>query len=460
MSATLTFADEIASARYEQLPAEVVAHVKFCLVDAIACGLGGRRTAEADAHVAMALAMGAEGKHVVFGEARRLGLLQAAQANRVLINALDYDDTAIMTGHMSSVAVPVALALGEARAIDGRALLTALALAYEAVLRLRRAVAPSPAAFRTTFERVDCGVAFCATVVAGRLLQLDGTGFADALGLTGHIKPWHVTMPSMESHGMAAWFKVTQGDIVVPGLQGALLAAEGFPGDRGIFDAGRGYGELVGSDRYDASVLTTPFGEPFQLLDIGFKRQTCCRHSSAFVDALELLLARRPFAPDAVDKIVVRARGWTVANLANAAPAHMIGAQFSLPHALAMTLLRRPPGPGWFADDALSGAEAKALRARVVLVQDDDAEMLYERERRYAGDVELITREGESLREFVPAPKGSRENPFSPDDHFAKLAAMVEGAGLPADRADRIFSMVMMLEGASGISALTKLLVP
>ncbi len=459
--ATAALACWLADTRFDDLSAEVVEHVKWCLLDTVACGLGGRRSAEADALIALARSTGGGASgHTIFGESAGFGLLQAAQANRVLINVLDYDDTVIGTGHMSSVAVAAALALGERCRSDGRALLAALALAYEMPLRLRQAVNPTLAAFRSTFERVDSGVHFCATVAAARLLGLDASGFADALGLTGHLRPWHVTTPPMSTHGMPRWFKVTQGDVVVPGIQAALLAQQGVEGDRAIFDAERGYASNVGSDRWDVGPLLRGRDGEYLLLGIGFKQQPCCRHSSAFADAVAQARAEHALDPERVRRVRALTHLWTHENLATVHPQHMIGAQFSLPHALAMTLLGVAPGPAWYRDEALFGAPARALRERVELVHDQAAQHHYDVEKRYTGTVEIETVDGAVYRVFVPAPRGAAANPFSESDHRDKLFALAADAGLSNARTQRLWDRLRGVERMRDVAELTALLVP
>jgi len=457
--ATASLASWLAGTRFEALPQEVVEHVKWCFIDTVSCGLGGSRTDEATALLELARTTGGSASgFTIFGAGARFGMLQAAQTNRVLINALDFDDTVIGTGHMSSVAVAAALAIGEHLHSDGRDLITALALAYEMPLRLRQAVNPTLTAFRSTFERVDSGVHFCSTVVAGALLGLGAVAFQDALGLTGHLRPWHVTTPPMSEHGMPQWFKVTQGDVVVPGLQAALLAADGFPGDREMFDQQRNYAALVGSDRYDSTLLQRGFEPPFLLMGIGFKAQPCCRHISAFADAVERFRARTGCRADQVRRIRARTHLWTTENLPHTDPQHMIGAQFSMPHGLAMTMLGVPPGPAWYTETALFGAAARELRHRVELVHDEQAQHHYDVERRYAGAVEIETVDGVVHREFVPAPKGAADNAFNESDHRAKLFDLAAAAGLARDRAAHLWDRMRALESLEDLRQLTALL--
>src|SRR5208283_4578833 len=160
---------------------------------------------------------------------------------------------------------------------SGKDIINAYVLGCEAVIRLRDAMSPSIQAFYTTFERVDAGLHLGVTVTAGKLLGLSGDQMADALGLTGLMRPTRVTRPDWASMGMPRWMKVTNGDITIPGIHSAFLAKRGFPGDRGMLDQGRNFGACCGSDQYDASKLTQGLGTEFGILEIGFKFFSACR---------------------------------------------------------------------------------------------------------------------------------------------------------------------------------------
>jgi 2-methylcitrate dehydratase PrpD len=138
----------------------------------------------------------------------------------------------------------------------------------------------------------------------------------------------------------------------------------------------------------------------------------------------------------------------------------MIGAQFSMPHCLAMTALGVPTGMAWFRDEALRDPKVDALRRRVQLVHDERAQKIYDQEKRYAGEVAVATKNGQVLTYFCPAPRGAPGNPFSEEDHRAKLFQMAARADLSAEKAEAIWTMLRKLEAVEDINALTRLLVP
>ncbi|MBI5443941.1 MAG: MmgE/PrpD family protein, partial [Deltaproteobacteria bacterium] len=342
MRETETLAGYIAEADYDDLPAEVVTRAKQSFADTLACGLGGRKTRDADALLDAMTYLGGEGEATVIGDRTRLPFLSAAQVNRVICNALDYDDTHMKAGHLSSALVPVALNVGEKLNASGRDVLNALVLGYEVVSRVRTAVDPSEEVFWTTFERVDSGLNLGVTAVAGKLFGLDAGQMADALGLAGHVRSWRITFPNRAQRGMPPWMKITGGDTLVPGVHSVLLAKRGVPGDRGLLDDGRGYHVSVGSDRYDATALVADLGRRYETLRLGYKLYSSCRHTSTSADAVSELVAEHGIGPRDVEQVVVRVQKHVSTHFGIYEPSNMIQAQFSLPYVVSMVLLGIP----------------------------------------------------------------------------------------------------------------------
>ncbi|MFC1860896.1 MmgE/PrpD family protein [Chloroflexota bacterium] len=169
MGETEILADYVAGTRYEDLPVEVVNRTKEIIADNIACGLGGRKTREGDILVDIMKDIGGKSEATVYGDTTKLSFTQAAQVNRVLCNMLDYDDTIIenMTGHLSTVLVPVALAIGEHVNASGKDIINALVPAYDVIFRLREAVNPSVEVFENGFrEKIGSGIGLGVTVIA------------------------------------------------------------------------------------------------------------------------------------------------------------------------------------------------------------------------------------------------------------------------------------------------------
>ncbi|HEU5321460.1 MAG TPA: MmgE/PrpD family protein, partial [Methylomirabilota bacterium] len=145
-------ADEIArfvvGTRFEHFPPPVVATAKAVVLDTVGCCLGGVHTDLGRTVVGLCRGAG-EGDATIVGVAGTASAAEAAFANAVLSNVIDYNDTTLdPVGHLSSEVVPAALAMAEVTGASGRDLLAAVVLGYEVAIRLGRAVAYSPALMR------------------------------------------------------------------------------------------------------------------------------------------------------------------------------------------------------------------------------------------------------------------------------------------------------------------------
>jgi 2-methylcitrate dehydratase PrpD len=459
-------ADYVARAKFEDLPAEVVAHAKKIVMDNISCGLGGRKTLEGDVLVDIVKEMGGKPQATIIGDAIRVSCEQAAQVNRVITNILDYDDDCLNPniGHMSSVLVPVALAIGEYTNAAGKDIITALVLGYEVIIRLREAVDPTEEVFLKTFEKIDfSGLAFGATTVAGKLLGLNAEQIANAYGLTGYVRIKRVRDHNPnEKDGMARWMKVTGGDATIPSIHATFLAQRGFVGDRTIFDQGRGYEVTVGSDRYDATKVTADLGKRYGTLRICFKYYAACRLISSTLEAADIIVSENGIKAEDVEQVVVRVQKMMIENMSMYEPKYMIQAQFRVPYLVTMILMGEPTGPNWFTEDMFKNPRVRKFQHKVRLEEDPEATKVGwgPKNVKWTSTVEITTKDGRHFTKHVEYPKGEQENPFTRQDHIDKLRNMATWSGMKPSQIEKLIQTLDRLEELGSISELTRLLVP
>ena len=467
MGETEILASYVASAKYEDLPAEVVAHVKKIVMDCIACGLGGRKTLEGDILIDIVKEMGGKPQATIMGDPTRVSCEQAAQVNRVITNMLDYDDDIVTpnTGHISSVLVPVALAIGEYTNASGKDIIAALVPGYELIIRLRQAVNPTEEVFLKSFEKIDySGLAYGATAVAGKLLGLNAGQMADAIGLTGYVRIKRVPdhNPDWSKDGMARWMKVTGGDATIPSMHAAFLAKRGFPGDRTILNQGRGYEVTVGSDRYDASKAIVDLGKRYDVLRICFKFYSSCRLTSATLEATEAIASENSIKADDVKQVVVRAQQNVSRNMSLYEPKYMIQAQFCVPYLVTMVLMGVPTGPRWFTEEMLNSPKVREFQHKVKVEEDPEATKVGWGPMNviWNSTVEITTNNGKRFNKHVEFPRGEPENPFSRQDHINKLTNMASWVGMKEKQINELIKTIDRLDELKTISELTRLLVP
>jgi 2-methylcitrate dehydratase PrpD len=460
MGETEVLADYVARARYEDLPANVVDHAKKAIGDTIACGLGGHKSLEGDILIDIMKDMGSKQEATVIGDKTKLSFMQAAQVNRVITNILDYDDDLIKVGHMSTVLVPVAFAIGERVNASAKDIINALVCGYEVVIRIKDAVYPSEEVYWKTFERIDSGIHFGVTVVAGKLLGLNGKQMANAFGLTGHVRAWRITRPDWAKKGMPRWMKITGGDITIPGIHAVLLAQRGFPGDCGILDQGRGYEISVGSDRYDATKLILNLGKDYGMLNIGFKFYSSCRWTSSTLDAVAAIMSEEGIKAENVEQVIVRVQKLVADNFAIYEPEYMIQAQFSIPYVVTLVLMGEPTGPNWYTEKMLKNPRMREFQHKIKIEEDPVATKNIYVEHKVPSTVEITTKNAKCFSKHVEYPKGEPENPFTPQDHIDKITNMATYCGMKQSQIDELIKTLNRLEKLGNISELTRLLEP
>src|SRR6185369_13315262 len=244
MTLARRLAEFAASLDFADLPPSVVASVRLRTLDILGIALAASRGESAPSILAALDGWGAGGDGTVIGSKRTAATPLAILANGALAHSLDFDDThATSITHASAVVVPVALALGEAGGLDGRAVITAAVAGYESMARLGMAASGVFHA-RGWHATAVCGP-FAAALTAGRLEGLDAARLTAALGIAGSF-----ASGVLEYLEDGSWVKrVHPGWAGHSGAVASALARGGFTGPATILDGRFGfYRTFVGAE--------------------------------------------------------------------------------------------------------------------------------------------------------------------------------------------------------------------
>jgi 2-methylcitrate dehydratase PrpD len=453
---TAVLARYTVDATLETVPAPVVRKIKELILDHLGCALGGSRTplARAAAEVGGAAA----GPAAIIGTARRASLGTAAFANAMAANALDYDDTG-PTGHPGATIIPAALALAEAQGARGDAFVSAVLTGYEVWAHIAGAMQP-------TWERrvlvYGNGVTqtFGAAAAAARLLGLDFERTCCAFGLAGAFAPLPHDGKMGWEEGRVSWVKDNVSWPAEGGLRAALLAERGFLATREILDGERGLWIMAGSDRCDFDRMTRGIGVEFDVLRMSLKPYPCCRWLHSTLDALGQVMAEHRVEAGEVRRVVVRSMAPLADWFQVRRPATMVDAEFSVPHAVAMTLLGRPR-PDWWLETNRTDPAVLDIMDRVTVELDPGAQAAYAAQRnsaRIPASVEIETPRG-TFRQSRSGARGGPDDPLTRDDIDAKFRELAEGV-IGAARAADVVRMVAELEALPAIGELVEALAP
>ena len=277
---------------FEALPPKAVHETKRRLIDALGCGLGGYDDEPCRIARSIAARVTADRGARILGTVHRTLPELAAFANGVMVRYLDGNDTLPGGGgHPSDVIAPM-LAVAETTRADGRALLTAIALAYEVYYAFFRG-----ACMRDRGMDHVLYTAVATAVGAAKLLGLDAVRLGQAVSLA--VTP-NIALHATRRGDLSMWKGVAAGNAARNGIFAALLAAEGMTGPANAIEGSHGLRELVGT--FALGELTPPGGE-FKVTQSNLKFFLSEYHSQAPITAA-LELSRQVKAED-IDSITI-----------------------------------------------------------------------------------------------------------------------------------------------------------
>lgn len=442
---------------YDAIPATVRHRIKLHLLDTIACALAGAGLDIARNARAVAARMGPGGTCRVFGTAERFAPVAATFANSVIANALDYDDGFEVNGkgmgHPSASIVPAALAALGARRVSGREFLAALAAAYEINNRLILAMQPTARRFRQVYgvgqhQTIGAAVAF------GRLSGFDAAALRNALGLAGALTP----LPSLHKYNWRTRPIISLKDGVAPaaqaGVQAAIMGEAGFVGSADLFDGPQGYWRMIGSDRFDASLVTEGLGSQWLAGKGSFKTYPACRWLAPALEAFESAYRQAGLAASDIVAIRIATFGVVADKLMERRPVNPIDAQFSLPFLIGAIATGRAAGAGWFTSDAFADPRLHAIVDKVEVAIDPAMDDLMNGSRRRpSATATVVATDGREFHRSIEAPLGGELRPIDDDLVIGKATENMRLAGIdPASLIssildiDRVADVAGMLE--------------
>jgi len=409
----------VAGLRFDRIPPSVVGQAALLTLDTVGNALAAVPEDFGRAALAVAAELGGPAESALIGGASRVAAANAVLANATLAHGLDFDDTredAIV--HTGCVAVPTALAVGEAVGASGRDVLAAVVAGVEVMCRVGLAV---PGALHARhFHPTAITGGFGAVAAAGLLRGLDESALTRAFGICGSQAAGII-----EYLTDGSWTKrLHPGWAAHAGVIATQLARGGFTGPATVLDGGHGlYAAFAGGhDAARLSGLLDSLGSTWEIEQLTFKPYPCGSIAQPYMDCAARLRDKHGVRAEQVTAIRCRTAAGPVPRLweplaAKHAPPNGYAAKFSLPYLLAVILVKGRAGLAEFTDAAAADPTVRALAGRVTY--ELDASIDYPRQ--FVGDVEVTLADGRVLRERQDRPRGGPDAPLTRAELEAKF---------------------------------------
>lgn len=426
----------VVETNFEDFPPGVVDGAKKVLYDTIAAIAAGAQHPEPRE---MARRLGSYTPceiASVIGQKRKMDPLNAALINGTAGTWLELDEgNQFARGHAGIHVVPAALAVGEEKDVSGKELITAIVLGYEMACRIGIA-----SKLRMTMHPHGSWGTVGAAVTVGKLMGLGLEPMMTLVNIASSMTLATSRKTMLEGGTVRNLYAGVSGYMAILAFH---LLESGFTGEEdGI---GSVYGGVV-SDSFNPAAMTEALGTRYEITRNYFKAYACCRYNHSSLDALYRIMRQQKdgvLRPEDVESVQVETYS-LAAQLSSRKPRNMLAAKFSLPFAIATTVVHGHSGIESFLPEKVEQKEIQELAARVQV--EERGEFTQMMPARRPSRVTVRLKNGETFTETVWVSKGDLEDPYTEEEldrKFIDLTGPVYGlerAREMLDRAKRVDS--------------------
>jgi 2-methylcitrate dehydratase PrpD len=397
---------------------------------------------------------GGREESTVLGFGGRAPAMMAAFANGAMAHCLDFDDHAPEGHHPSSSIVPSAFALAERTGgVSGKEMITAVALAQDLFLRLRRNVS-----WRQDWHLSTVVGVYSATAACARILKLNQDQVVSAFGIAGTQASGTMELAygvGSDLRGMYAGF------VSKAAVLSALMAEKGIAGIKSMFEGKAGFFNTYFDGKYDRENMLDGLGHDFSGSSILFKPWPACGVSHTFVHATTKLMQQNSLTVDDIEEIRVFVGDFQerlcLPIERRRAPKTSADAKFSIPFCVGLAAAHGTLCLADFTLDALDRPEVIAAANKVVAVADSASNWTTTLP---DGRIEMTLSDGRILSCVGDDIPGSSEAPM--DWHYltAKFrdAASFSRKPLATESIDRAQEMIRSLETIGDAASVIRVL--
>ncbi len=451
----------IVSARYSDIPGEVVELSKKSVLDGLGLALCGSVAESGDIIRNYLKSSGLMSKNsmaaTVIGSSLKAPVRFAAFANAIGIHADDYDDTQLAVAgdrvyglltHPTAPVLPAVLAVAETRSMSGKDLMLAYNIGVEVECKIAEAIAPRhyEDGFHTTGTVGTLGAAAAVAKIYGfdhaRAATALGIAASEAAGLRENFgtmtKPFHA--------GRAA----------ESGVVAADFASLGWTAAQDILEAPRGFFHAEGGG-FDSTAIMGKLGKPWTFVSPGVSIKPFPSGSLTHpgMTAMLALIQQHRITADQVLHVRVGTNRNSPNALIHHRPKDNLQAKFSMEFCMASLLLYGKAGLTEFTNQVVNRPEVQEMIRRIEFGVNPVAEAAgYNK---MTTIIEIKLKDGRTISARADVAKGNPANPMSFEEETAKFLDCAAYARWPIGKARSIVDTVRSIERVADVGVLAAL---
>ena len=182
------------------------------------------------------------------------------------------------------------------------------------------------------------------------------------------------------------------------------------------------FGSVV-STGFDADKACEGLGQRYEMKRNYFKLYACCRYNHAALDALWIMIGRHEVLRDISQISSVEVRSYFLAaELNEQSPKNVLSGKFSVPFAIATTLVNRSSEIASFTKEAINNPQISKLARKVTVIE--DSAMSAKLPDLRPANVTITLVNGEQLTASVETNRGDWQDPYTPEQLFDKYLSL------------------------------------
>jgi len=439
-------AEFAATTKFDDLSPPVIDRTKHVIADCIAAIVGGSVEPEIKELSSRLTSQSGGGTATVIGTHLKTDPAKAALLNGTAGTFLEMDEgNQFCKGHPGMHTFPAALAYSQVHGASGIDLITAIAIGYEVGARVGIATN-----LRMSMHPHGTWGTICAAVGVARLAGFNAEKMKTLLNVSSNMSLATSRQTMLEGGTVRNLFTGVSNQM---GVLACDLVLSGFTGEQdGI---GNVFGKVV-SDEFNQDAMTNKLGTHWEITRNYFKMHSCCRFNHAALDALNEVLHTNQgvLAVNDIASIHVDTY-FLAAELDGQSPQNTLAGKFSVPFAIATTLVNGSSDVASFTWDAIRNETIQAL-AKKVTVSDDPAMSAKLPDLRPAS-IMITMNNGTVFKAETETNRGDWRDPYSVSELSEKYNSLTARAWAEIN-ATKIYDTIMAIEDAVSIAPLCGLI--
>jgi len=456
ITAIEALASNVVNTRFENFDQATIEAAKNRIIDVLGCTIGGANAPGNAAMIDLVRNWGGKEESTILIHGGKAPAQNVAMVNTIMARSFDFEVMTIaiedktIASHHAATLVPTALALAEAKGINGKELIASMVVGDDVSARVLAASAEGPIGLGWD----GCGTLshLGATATAGRILGLNKYQMRNAFGIVLNL----IASAIQSLWDGATTFKLGQGTAARNGIFSAELAKAGWTGVEDALLSRFGYFHLYAKGCRDHEILIRDLGKRYYA-EAYFKPYPCGMPNHPAIDcALEIVREHDIKAQD-IEEIIITVPHGALANSYYAKPFILRDfphgdAIFSYPYTVATALLKKSVGLENFTEEAIRDLKVNTLTEKTKLVEPAE-------DRGMGVGVKIKMKDGREFSESSALKRDWAKKPTPREEIADKFWHQVDfSQTVSRENAEKLLGLLGKLEGVENVNEIVKLL--